>query len=53
MYIHHAAHASHGMLRLVIADECVPYWDTLAKYAAAFLGCHGLRYSHKSVLIKY
>lgn len=39
MYRHHPAQASHRMLGFVISNECVPYRDSLAKYAAAFLGC--------------
>src|SRR5512142_3183372 len=33
---HHSAQATHGVQALVGLDKCVPYPDTLAKYAAAF-----------------
>ena len=36
MHFHHPAHASHRMLGFMSPDECVPYRDSLAKYAAAF-----------------
>src|SRR6188474_1657723 len=34
MHFHHPAHASHRMLAFMAPDECVPYRDPLAKYAA-------------------
>src|SRR6476619_1507450 len=34
MHFHHPAHASHRMLGFMSPDECVPYRDSLAQYAA-------------------